>query len=167
MPDPTAREVCERGATASAPECGGARRRAHRRGPRSCHRAPTRPRAGSMRSWSNCARNQAKKAAAPAITTVYTERGRRRPRRRAGAGATVLVKVKEWWVGDAYHPETEKTSLPARKKLRWQGSATAVNSGRRSGRRGRSSGRRRGREPAAREAQRAPDATPERKKGRR
>jgi hypothetical protein len=35
-----------------------------------------------------------KKTTAPAITRVYTERGRRRPRRRAGAGATVRVKVK-------------------------------------------------------------------------
>jgi hypothetical protein len=64
-------------------ECAGVRRRAieaRRRGPRSCHMAPNRPRAGSMRSWSNCARNQAKKTAAPAITTTYTKRGQRGPR---------------------------------------------------------------------------------------
>jgi hypothetical protein len=159
--------VCEQGATASTPECGGTRRRTRRRGPRSRCGAPKRAQVGSTRSWSNCARNQAKKAAAPAITTAYTERGRRRPRRRAGVGATVRVRVKEWWGSDAYHLETEKSSLLARKKPRWRGLATAVNSGRRSSRRSRSSGRPRGREPAAREAQRAPDASPERKRGRR
>jgi hypothetical protein len=56
---------------------------------------------------------------ASAIKTVYTERAWRRPRRRAGAGATMRVRVKEWWGSDAYHPETEKSSLLARKKLRW------------------------------------------------
>jgi hypothetical protein len=79
-------------------KCGGVRRHvaeARQRGPRSCHRALKRPLADSMRSWSKCARNQAKKTAVPAITKTHTGRGRRGPRRHAGAGATVRVKVKE------------------------------------------------------------------------
>jgi hypothetical protein len=113
-------------------ECAGVRRRAieaRRRGPKSCHMAPNRPRAGSMRSWSNCARNQAKKT---------RPRRSRRPTPKGGsaglAGATMRVKVKEWWEGEAYHPETEKMSLLARKKLRWRRLATAASSERHSGR---------------------------------
>jgi hypothetical protein len=89
--------------------CGARRHEAegHRRGPRSCHRALKRPLAASMRSWSKCARNQAKKTAVPTITRTHTGRGRRWPRRHAGTGATVCVKVKEWREGDAYHTKTE------------------------------------------------------------
>jgi hypothetical protein len=43
----------------------------------------------------------------PVITMTHTKRGRRGPRRRADASATVRVKVKEWREGDAYHTETE------------------------------------------------------------
>jgi hypothetical protein len=91
-------------------KCGGVRRHmaeARRRGPRSCHRALKRPLVASMRSWSKCARNQAKKTAVPAITRTQTGRVRRGPHRCAGAGATVHVKVKEWREGDAYHTKTE------------------------------------------------------------
>jgi hypothetical protein len=108
------------GVAADSPECGGARQRVRWCGPRSCCGASFRARAGSTRSWSKRARIQGFKEAGWASTAADTERGRRGVRRRAGAGATVCVDDQGWREVDAYHQKTEKTSLPARKKLRWR-----------------------------------------------
>jgi hypothetical protein len=114
--DPMVLDVCKREVVAGSPECGGSRRRACRRGPRSCYREPNRPRAGFMCSWSICARNRAKKTAVPAIMMAYTERGRCGFRQHAGAGATLHAQDKKWRRSDAHHTEMERTCLLARKK---------------------------------------------------
>jgi hypothetical protein len=105
------------GVAADSPECGGVRRRVRWRDPRSRCGASFRARVDSTCSWSQHAHIQGFKGATCASTVADTEMGQRGARRRAGAGAAACVDDRGWREVDAYHQETEKTNLPARKGL--------------------------------------------------
>jgi hypothetical protein len=77
VPNPTAREVCERGATASTTECGGARQGLAGVGPGRRSRPPSRPRVGAKCSAGACARDQGVRGGDRASPAAGTRRGRR------------------------------------------------------------------------------------------
>jgi hypothetical protein len=99
VPNPTARDVCERGATASMLECGGARQGFAGVGPGRRSRPPFRPRVGAKRSASACARDQGVKGADRASPAAGTGRGQRGY---SGELGEALLCVKRRGIGQGF-----------------------------------------------------------------
>jgi hypothetical protein len=76
VPNPTARDACERGATASTPECSGERQGLTGVGPGRRSRPPSRPRVGAKCSAGACARDQGVRGGDRASPATGTGRGR-------------------------------------------------------------------------------------------
>jgi hypothetical protein len=108
-------------------ECGDARWRVRRRGPRSCCGASFCAHVGSTRSWSKHAHIQGFKGVVWAYTTAGIERGRRGARRRAGTGAAACAEGKNDREDDANHVKKSRACLQAMKR-RWRRRPTSVMS---------------------------------------
>jgi hypothetical protein len=132
VPNPTARDVCERGATASTPKCGGARQGLAGASPGRRSRPPFRPRVGAKHGAGVCARDQEVKGGDRASPAAGTGRGRRGY---SGELGEVLLCMKGRGIGQGLLLTACRRRRRAQKRREGAGEGTwqRRRSGRRSG----------------------------------